>query len=119
MFFSCLAVGLLAAGCGDATDDRPARWSYISTAIIEPSCATASCHSEIAQRAGVNLYERVPAYKQLVTERHFVVPGSPDTSALVKMLRAQPVRRMPPDYALPESDIALIEKWITMGAKND
>src|SRR4051794_19738024 len=59
------------AGCGSATDDRPPRWSFISPAIIQPSCATASCHSDIAQRAGVNLSDIRKGYHSLV-ERQFV-----------------------------------------------
>ena len=30
-------------GCGSETEDRPAKWSFISAAITEPSCATVNC----------------------------------------------------------------------------
>jgi hypothetical protein len=111
-------IGLLVAvaGCGSTTDDRPATWAFIAPAIIQPSCATASCHSDVAQRAGVNLYEPDVAYDSLLT-RHFVIPSAPDTSELMALIRAEGSRRMPPDFALPADDIALIEKWITAGAK--
>ena len=48
-----LALGTLgaAAGCGKSTDDRPATWSYVSTAILQPNCATANCHSALAQHS--------------------------------------------------------------------
>ncbi len=49
-----LALVACLAGCGGA-DNRPAKWSYIAPAIIEPNCATVSCHSSVAQRAGVIL----------------------------------------------------------------
>src|SRR5712671_126354 len=94
------------AGCGGATDDRPAKWSFISAAIIEPSCATASCHSDVARKAGVNLYNKETGYKSLF-DRHFVFPNKPDQSEVLYLLRAVGARRMPPDFPLPEEDIQL------------
>jgi hypothetical protein len=41
------------------------------------------------------------------------------TSEIVVLMRGQGSRRMPPDFALPEADIRLIERWISNGAKND
>src|SRR4051812_34874884 len=62
-----LVLGLVGAGCGGDNDPRPTTWSYISTAILEPSCATANCHSAIATRAGVDLSTRAAGYISLVT----------------------------------------------------
>jgi hypothetical protein len=117
------AVGVLAAlaplslsGCGSDTDDRPAQFSYIYPAIIEPSCATASCHSNYTREAGVNFgLDSDEAYYQLIA-RHFVTPSDPADSELIYLLKAQGARRMPPDFALPEVDIDLISTWITAGA---
>lgn len=118
------------AGCGAATDDRPAKWSYIAPAIIEPNCATVSCHSSVAQRAGVILEPAQTAYTTL-TKRHFVAICAADagatctsdtavaTSEVLSLLRAQGSQRMPPDQALPESDIHLIQTWIANGAQNN
>jgi hypothetical protein len=117
-------VGVLAAlcaplvgGCGGA-DDRPAQWSYIYPAIIEPSCATASCHSDFTRRAGVNFGFKDEAYFQM-TQRHFVSPGNPDQSEVMYLLTAMGARRMPPDFALPNVDIQIISDWITGGALNN
>ena len=100
------------------TTTRPPTWSYIYPAIIEPSCATASCHSDFTRRAGVNFGFEDEAYYQLV-DRHFVIPGDP--ARLVgghqPDERAEGAKRMPPDFALPEADIQLIEAWIAHGAK--
>jgi hypothetical protein len=112
------AVFGLFAGCGGSTDDRPAKWSFISTAIIEPSCATASCHSDVARKAGVNLYNKDVGYDALV-KRLFVVPSNQQASELMFLLRAQGTRRMPPDFPLPEEDVQLIGQWITSGAMNN
>lgn len=111
-----LSAGLAAgAGCGGQEDTRPATWSYISTAIVQPSCATALCHSAIAQRSGVRLDKVDTGYDSLVT-RNFVVPGSPEQSSLILLLEGQGTRRMPPDFPLASDDIDLISKWITGGA---
>jgi hypothetical protein len=108
-----------AVGCGSASDDRPPTWSYIWPAIIQPSCATASCHSAVAARAGVVLEGRETAWQTLTT-RHFVIPN--DTmgeSEILQLMRATAVRRMPPDFPLPPADIQLIERWIEMGAMDN
>jgi len=83
-----------------------------------PSCATASCHSDVARKAGVNLYDRDAGYKSLV-DRHFVYPNKPEISEVLFLLHAEGARRMPPDFPLPEDDIQLISNWIAAGAKND
>lgn len=116
-------VGVLAAfcptflsGCGSDTDTRPVTWSFIYPAIIEPSCATASCHSNFTRRAGVNFGDSDEAFFQMVN-RHFVAPGFPEQSEVISLMRAQGARRMPPDFALPEADIQTVELWIKNGAK--
>ena len=106
------------AGCGSETDTRPAKWSYLSTAIIQPSCATANCHSNLSQRSGVVLDDIRGGYSQLVG-RHFVLPTRPAESALVELLKGQGSRRMPPDFPLAQDDIALISTWISNGALYD
>jgi hypothetical protein len=126
--FAALSSGLALSGCGSADEVRPAQWSFIYPAIIEPSCATASCHSDFTQRAGVNFGYSDEAYYQL-TARHFVVmcaqgdtacmARAANDSELLYLLRAQGARRMPPDFALPDADINLISSWISNGAQND
>ena len=117
----------VAAGCG-GIDDRPARWSYISPAIIQPACATASCHSAQAKIANVQLDTVATGYCALVGPSAanttcrlagFVFPGNPLRSKVIHLLRADEVRRMPRDAPLPDADIELIERWILAGAKDD
>lgn len=105
------------AGCG-GEDERPARWSLISATIAEPSCATLNCHSEVAQRGGVVLHDREEGYRSLF-DRNFVIPGNPQDSALLYLLRGEGSLRMPPDFPLPNADIDLIAAWIMAGAMND
>jgi hypothetical protein len=106
-------------GCGGTTDDRPAKWSFISATITEPSCATVNCHSEVANRASVDLHDRATGYRDLV-DRRFVIPGDQTSSStLLYLMRGQGSLRMPPDSPLPEADILLIDAWIKNNAPND
>jgi hypothetical protein len=118
-------LGIL-VGCGGA-ENRPAKWSFIAPAIIEPNCATVSCHSAVAQRAGVVLDTKETGYK-ILTERHFVITcrgdatclqTAADSSEIISLMRGQGSQRMPPDGALPDADIQLIATWITNGAQDD
>ena len=116
--FSSLApvfLSLLIAGCGGTEDTRSRQWAYISTAIIQPNCATANCHSAIAERSGVVLDTITHGYLALVC-RHWVVPMQPASSGLLALLSGSGTRRMPPDFALPDHDIKLIGAWIGDGA---
>jgi hypothetical protein len=134
-----ISLGAL-VGCGTDVvnpqdDPRPPNWSFIYPAIIQPSCATASCHSDFTRRSGVNFGYSDEAYYQLVC-RHFVVsctatcPGQPAPAAgcastavqdsqLLYQLRADGAPRMPPDFALPDVDIQLISTWIQNGAQEN
>ncbi len=118
------------AGCG-GEENRPAAWSYISPAIIQPNCATSSCHSKAVAVAGLDFSTADDGYKGLMKQmlpsvnpddgrdmikRQLLLPGNPDQSRLVNMLRARGTWRMPPDRPLPEADIELIENWILTGA---
>jgi hypothetical protein len=118
------AVGVFAAlsvsvsGCGNEEDNRPATWSYIYPGILEPSCATASCHSDFSRRGGVNFGYADEAWFQLVC-RHFAIPSNSAQSAVINLMNASGSNRMPPDFALPATDIAKISEWIMNGAQDD
>ncbi|HVK85589.1 MAG TPA: c-type cytochrome domain-containing protein [Kofleriaceae bacterium] len=101
------------AACTDV-DERPANWGYLHAAVIVPSCATASCHSDEAAVAGVKLDDADTAYELLLSDR-YVIAGDA-ASPLLQLLRANERDRMPPDAPLPLADIELVEAWITGGA---
>ena len=120
----------MAAACGDA-DDRPARWSYVHTAIIRPSCSTASCHSTLTALNGLDLSTRDSAYT-FFTGRvcgapvlpgeppgNYVFPGQPERSQLIHLLQGENVDVMPPDGPLPDVEIEIVERWILEGASCD
>lgn len=140
-----LAVALSLAGCGSASDPRPASWSYVSAAILAPSCATASCHGRAAAVSGLDFSDADRGFTSLTglwiwivdpsgtvangcrkvggtvvcqrEHRSLVVPFDPAQSRLVHLLRAQGAPRMPPDRPLAEADIRLVESWILHGAR--
>lgn len=132
-----LLVSFLAAvtgGCGGEEDVRDPVWTYISPAIIQPNCATSSCHSSGTAAAGldfstvkdgyysmlkVKLAPRAATMGKVEPPRSIVNAFNPDQSRVVHMLRASGARRMPPDRPLAEADIALIESWILNGATSD
>src|SRR3954466_9097185 len=111
-------VGVGAGGCGGNEDDRDPTWSYISPAIIQPNCATSSCHSQGTAVAGLNLSTADAGYHSLLElhlplrtmpgapkPRPLVTPGNPDESRVINMMRADGANRMPPDRPLAEADI--------------
>lgn len=123
-------VALLCAAAACADDDRPASFAYIHAAIIEPNCATVSCHSAEVAQAGLRLHTKVDAYTILTGRAcdgnhpieeapgNYVKPGHPETSRLMWLLLGLNVRlAMPPDRPLPGGDIDLVERWILEGAQ--
>ena len=119
--------------CG-GEENRPATWSYISPAIIQPNCATSSCHSRGSAVAGLDLSTAKKGFDGLMKQklapnatlptrmdfpRQLIIPGNPVESRVVNMMRAIGSNRMPPDRPLAEADIALVEEWILLGAHND
>ncbi len=141
-----LALPLVFGACGSSTDNRPPEWRYISPVILQPNCATSSCHSRAAAVAGLDFsdpdrgyislmrlrFQVVDAYANggdcrpshgtVVCERGYrplVTPYDPAQSRLVHLLRTQTTPRMPPDRPLLEADIRLIEDWILLGASRN
>jgi hypothetical protein len=124
------AIALAAGACGSETDDRPANFSYVYTAVIEPNCTTVACHSDSAATFDIALDTLEGAYEVLVGSPcgdepvppllTYVRPGDPQRSRLINLLIGTDVpRRMPPDVPLPSQDIELVERWILAGAECD
>lgn len=147
LILSVVALAALAAFTGCSDRPRPATWAYISPVIMQPNCATGSCHSPAAAAAGLDFstpdrgYSSLtrlwvwvvdptkkgqpgcgPAAGTIVCEELFrplVTPYDPQESRLINVLRGRDAPRMPPDRPLDESDIELVEQWILDGAKKD
>jgi hypothetical protein len=121
-----LLVAALAAGCGSATDDRPATLDYITEAILAPSCAGAECHSAFKRAVG-DQFDTPAAARQSIVANSLAIPADrtdPDASLLITTLTVGAPSilspgsgnvRMPYDAAMPDVDIDLIREWIRAG----
>lgn len=98
----------------DPPEERPLEWSYIHPAIVAPGCATSSCHSELAETAGLALDDAGGALDELLA-RQYILPGDPQ-SPLLYLLEGNERPLMPPDAPLPRADVELIRAWIEVGA---
>jgi cytochrome c len=98
----------------DPPGERSIEWSYIHPAIVAPSCATASCHSELAETAGLALDDADVGLAELLA-RQYILPGDPQ-SPLLYLLEGDERPLMPPDAPLPHADVELIRDWIVAGA---
>jgi hypothetical protein len=135
----------LAAPFGCGSPNRPATWAYISPVIMQPNCASQSCHSPGVAAAGLDFSDPDVGYSSLtrlwvwivepskkgeagceqragttVCEEPFrplVTAYDPAQSRLIDLLRGRNAPRMPPDRPLDEADIELVEDWILNGAK--
>ena len=123
-----LLIGLIGAACAPDEDPRPASFTYIWAAIIQPNCTTSGCHSAHTATFGLQLDSKNGAYlfltagsvmgeNQTTLPANYVVPGDPLRSRLLYLLRGDETFRMPPDGPLPDPDIALIERWIAQTEK--
>jgi hypothetical protein len=119
---ACVA---LLAGC--LGDPPPATWEYVHAAILQPSCATAGCHSKLAAIAGIDLSSHDGGYTVLTgricgeppgdsAPRNYVTPFSAEYSQLMYQLRGAGRDAMPPDTRLPAFEIELVGAWIDDGA---
>lgn len=118
------------AACA-STEDRPAGWSYVHAAIIQPACTTSGCHSAQTAIAGVNLATRENAYtiltgricdepaSDLEPPNNYVKPYDVAGSRLYHMLIGNNTDQMPPDTPLPATEIELVARWIEAGAPCD
>lgn len=130
-----LAIGaaLLAIGCGSGNQPAPDTSGGQKVGKKEgdagpsaPNFATVSatfqancvgCHGANNPKAGINL----TSYETIMkggTEGPIVVAGDPAASMLVKALKGEGAKQMPPKKdPLPSDQIQQIENWIKDGAK--
>ena len=122
------------AGCGKSTDDRPATWSFVSTAILAAELRDRELPlGDRAARVGRSVDARrglsQPGRSALRDHARSVLgdAGTPaltddervERSQVINLMHAQGNLRMPPDMPLPETDIQLVASWIRDGAAND
>jgi hypothetical protein len=74
-----------------------------------------SCHGPKKQMFGLRLDSR-PALIEGSDQGPVIEPGHPDKSALVRAIRHEGKRKMPPKGKLPDAAIEDLAAWIKMGA---
>ena len=75
-----------------------------------------SCHSADAEELEAGLYlDRREGLVKGGDSGAAIVPGSPDTSLLIRAVRYEE-NEMPPDRKLSDEEINALEKWVEMGA---
>ena len=74
-----------------------------------------ACHGDKEQKGGVRLDNRAELLKD-ASSLKVVVPGNPDASALVHVLRYDGKIQMPPGGKLPQAQIDAITDWVKRGA---
>ncbi|MHC4877999.1 MAG: PSD1 and planctomycete cytochrome C domain-containing protein [Planctomycetota bacterium] len=73
------------------------------------------CHGAESQKGMLRLDSRAGMLKGGESEEAAIVPGQPDESVLISALRYESFE-MPPKGKLTEKDIAVLVKWIELGA---
>lgn len=73
------------------------------------------CHSAESQKGMLRLDSRAAMIKGGESEESAVVPGKPEDSLLISAIRYESYE-MPPKAPLPDKDIAVLTKWIKLGA---
>jgi hypothetical protein len=74
------------------------------------------CHSHEAKEVKGKLYlDSRPGWQKGGESGPAVVPGKPEESLLIDAVRYG-TRQMPPDSKLPAVEVALLERWVKMGA---
>ncbi|KLU01838.1 putative transmembrane protein [Rhodopirellula islandica] len=83
--------------------------------ILQAHCL--DCHGPEEQESQFRLDRLAPLLSGGNSGEPAVVPGKPDESFLLKLIRhAEPGMEMPPGESLPKGEIELIERWIGEGA---
>lgn len=114
---------MLAVGCSPPAPPL----SSLEQNVFARSCTFSACHPASASPAGGlslagSTFEKlVNAKSKLAPDKLRVVPFQPDQSFFFeKIAQEKPSagKRMPPDQALPDEEIAQIRAWIEAGAEN-
>lgn len=118
------------ADCGTGPAETPT-FSQLRSDIFEPRCGVTTCHGDNPAR-GLDL--KVDPYTSLINKasqtdptKKYVVPGEPENSLLLTVLRGEianadpelATRQMPPGTTLPKETLDGIEAWIAAGAEDN
>lgn len=106
----------LAGGVGLRAEEAPASYARDVAPLLQRHCN--GCHHPGREKGGVDL-TRVSALVQAGRNGTPVVPGHPGQSLLLSEVKG-PAPSMPKEGApLTEEQVALLERWIAEGARDD
>ncbi len=115
---------LLIAACGVDDDREFSDARYITEAVLAPTCGRAECHSTFVQSKG-DVFDTLVGMRRSIVDNSLVEldsvqfdPADPSNAALIQWVtKIDPfqlgIGRMPYDSVMPDSDVQLLEKWIT------
>ncbi|MCB1063967.1 MAG: PSD1 domain-containing protein [Verrucomicrobiae bacterium] len=110
-----IGIGILLALATDARGGDPVlTFEKDVRPIVKAHCT--HCHGE-EEKPGGGLDLRLRRFmdKTLDDGSHVLVPGEPEKSALVQIIRSGDMPKK--GKKMPEAELAVIEKWIAQGAK--
>lgn len=109
-----LATGLNVSGAADATRAQAQFFENEIRPLLAAKCY--ECHGEKKQKSGLRL-DNAGDLRRGGESGPALVDGQPDKSLLIEAVRYQnPDLQMPPKERLAPEQVALLEKWVAMGA---
>jgi hypothetical protein len=82
--------------------------------ILRKHCV--KCHNHELDDADISFEDRATLLRDRRNGGPAVVPGAPEKSALVRAIRHNGDKQMPPGMKLPQRDIQILIQWIKSGA---
>lgn len=84
--------------------------------LLKERCYRCHSHESGKMKGGLTLDSR-SGWEQGGDEGPAIVPGKPDESLIIKMVRwPDSDHQMPPKEKLPDAELALLTEWVTRGA---
>ena len=107
-----IAMGLLSSVVASGADEF---FSSKIEPILKERCY--ECHSHAKKMKGGLTLDSKSGWEQGGDNGAALLPGKPDESLLIKMVRwVDDDHQMPPKEKIPEAEIALLEEWVKRGA---
>ncbi|MDN5205521.1 PSD1 and planctomycete cytochrome C domain-containing protein [Fulvivirgaceae bacterium BMA10] len=109
--------GMLVFSCAIEEEEQAIDFNEDIRPILNAKCI--SCHGGVKKSGGFSVLFREEALAVTESGKPAIIPGQPENSEFIRRIRhTDPEQRMPMDAPpLEEKEIALLEKWITEGAK--
>jgi hypothetical protein len=117
LLLASLLVLLLVVALPALTADRPGRDERFFDQRVAPILTRRclGCHNQQLKNADISFLDRDSLLKG-GSRGPAVVPGKPELSVLVEVLRHDGEIQMPPGPKLPPKEIAILTQWIQRGA---